>query len=348
MDPLSHVTFGRALIGVLTSTRRLDAPHRGRVAAAVLGALSPDLDAVVMPFGWDRYLRVHEVATHTLVGTVLCAMVTAAALYLFVRPTRYSSLALPAWIGAASHVLLDLLSGARLRPLWPLVDTVASVPLVAMADPWLLVLSVAGAAAFWILGSSRGRRAGIAVLAVTAAFLMAKATLGILAFSDYQRASARSGEVVLARVVEARWASLTTWRVSDRTANRLRSWTTRSDGAHEVFSWPVEQESPPIVSSRTLSTVRNFLRAHELGFAVALPRGEGGTLVLWSDIRFCWDATVPDARRLDPVVQSPTGDKRIACTLWLGGELDADGRPRLEVVKVGGFTQTRAPRSAQP
>jgi membrane-bound metal-dependent hydrolase YbcI (DUF457 family) len=345
MDPLSHVAFGRTLIGVLTPARRLDDPRRGCVAAAVLGALSPDLDALIMPFGWDRYLRVHEVATHTLAGTMLCAIATAAVVFLFVRPSRYSSLALPAWIGAASHVLLDLLSGARLRPLWPLIDTVASVPLVAMADPWLLVLLVAAASPFWILGSSRGRRAGVAVLTITAVFLSAKATLGTLAFSAYQRESARSGEVVLARVVEARWAGLTMWRIFDRTPGHLRSWTAGAGGAHEVFSWPVESDTPPIASSRTFSTVRNFLRAHELGFAVALPRGEGGTLVLWSDIRFCWDPAAPDARRLEPVVQSATGGTRIACALWFGGELDADGRPRLEIVKVGGFTQTRAPSS---
>ena len=343
MDPLSHVSFSRTLIGALTSTRRRGHPQRGWVAAAVLGALSPDLDAVLMPFGWDRYLRAHEIATHTLVGTILCAIATAAVVYLFTRPTRYSRLALSAWIGAASHVLLDLLSGARLRPLWPLVDTVASVPLVAMADPWLLALSVAGAMAFWTLGRSRGYRAGVAVLALTAVFLVAKATLGLSAFSRYRSASERSGEVVLARVVEARWASLNTWHVFDRTASRLRSWTDGAAGAHEVLSWPVDAESAPVARSRSLSTVRNFLRAHELGFAVTLPRGEGGTLVLWSDIRFCWDAAVPDARRLEPVVQSANGHRRIACALWFGGELDADGRPRLEVVKVGGLTQTRAP-----
>ena len=70
--------------------------------------------------------------------------------------------------------------------------------------------------------------------------------------------------------------------------------------------------------------------------------------MLWSDIRFCWDAAAPDARRLDPIVQSATSTSRIACTVWFGGELDADGRPRLEIVKVGGFTQTRAPRLAHP
>ena len=90
------------------------------------------------------------------------------------------------------------------------------------------------------------------------------------------------------------------------------------------------------------STVRNFLRAHELGFAVTLPQERGRTLVLWSDIRFCWDAP-PGASKLEPNVQSAAGDSQLACSLWFGGEFDADGRPRLAIVKVGGFTQTRPP-----
>ena len=38
-------------LGPATAARR-----PGIAAAAMLGALSPDIDAVVMPFGWDRYL----------------------------------------------------------------------------------------------------------------------------------------------------------------------------------------------------------------------------------------------------------------------------------------------------
>ena len=148
------------------------------MAAAVLGSLSPDIDAALMPFGWDRYLRVHEVGTHTIAGTLACALVAAAVVYFFARPTRYAALALSAWIGAASHVLLDVLSGARLRPAWPFVDTVVSVPLVAMADPWLLALCVAGPVALWVAGRSRERRAGVAVLAAIAVFLARKGGAG--------------------------------------------------------------------------------------------------------------------------------------------------------------------------
>jgi membrane-bound metal-dependent hydrolase YbcI (DUF457 family) len=343
MDPLSHAAFGRTLVGALTSARRLERRQRGCVVAAVLGSLSPDLDAVLMPTGWDRYLRAHEIGTHTIAGTLACALLTAAAVRGFAKPTTYSSLALSAWIGAASHVLLDLLSGARLRPLWPIVDAVASVPLVAMADPWLLGLCAASAVAIMIGGRSRERLTGAAALAVIAVFLAAKATLGLLAYSNYQDTSDRASERVLARVVEARWSSLTTWQVFDRTANRLRFWSAGPGGAQETFSWPVEPDSTTVAVSRSLSTVRNFLRAHDLGFAVTLPLDEGRILVLWSDIRFCWDPTAPGARKLEPTFPSRTGDRRIACAVWFGGELDADGRPRLELVKIGGFTQTRAP-----
>jgi hypothetical protein len=145
------------------------------------------------------------------------------------------------------------------------------------------------------------------------------------------------------RVIEAKWASLTTWHVFDRTASHVRAWSADSDSAHEELSWPLAPETTPVSTSRSLSTVRNFLRAHDLGFAVTLPQGDGRTLVLWSDIRFCWDAAAPDARTLEPIARAASGEERIACALWFGGELDHDGRPRLEIVKVGRFTQTRAP-----
>ncbi len=123
----------------------------------------------------------------------------------------------------------------------------------------------------------------------------------------------------------------------------MRAWSAGSGGAHEEFSWPLAPETTLVSGSRSLSTVRNFLRAHDLGFAVTLPRGDGRATVLWSDIRFCWDAAAPNPRTLEPIVRSASGEERIACALWFGGELDRDGRPQLEIVKVGRFTQTRAP-----
>src|SRR3970040_37736 len=103
MDPVSHVAFSYTLIGVLPSARRLDGPLSGRVVAAVLGSLCPDLDAALMPFGWDRYLRAHEVGTHTIAGALTCALVTAGVVRVFARQTRGSWLGRSARIGAGSQ-----------------------------------------------------------------------------------------------------------------------------------------------------------------------------------------------------------------------------------------------------
>jgi membrane-bound metal-dependent hydrolase YbcI (DUF457 family) len=497
MDPVSHAALGRTLIAAFAAGRQRARPPRAWVAAAVLGALSPDLDAVLMPFGWDQYLRVHEIGTHTLAGTLACAVLTAAAVRVFAREGRYSSLLLPAWLGAGSHVLLDLLSSARLRPGWPLVDTVVSLPVVAMADPWLFALCVAGPVWIWIAerprdadfgghardadfadhkrdadlagrsrdadfadrlnrlrdadfgghvrdadfadhpqdadyadlsgrprgadhaddsdrsrdaalagpanqpterssrssfdglgaprarpagqpppklrrpagalakaGAERGlrdprerrrkgvrgtkspgleRRAAFAILAVMAAFLVGKSALGVLAFGNYRVARDASPATVGARVIEARWAALNTWHVFDRAGSRLRAWRTGAGRpAQEVFGWTIDPDMPLVNRSRSFSTVRNFLRAHELGFAVTIPRPGGGTWILWSDIRFCWDPASSGAPQVEPIVRSASANELIACALWFGGEFDARGRPVQEIVRLGRFTQARS------
>jgi membrane-bound metal-dependent hydrolase YbcI (DUF457 family) len=336
MDPVSHAALGRTLVAAL-GPRDSGRVLRGSVAAGVLGALAPDLDSALMPFGWDRYLRFHEVGLHTAIGTVACALLTAAVVWSVVRGA-FGRLAFCAWLGGCSHVLLDLLSSARLRPGWPIVDTVVSLPAVAMADPWLLAICLAGALVSW---AGRARRTPALVLGVASLFVLLKGAAGALAFSNYSTAVQRAGEPVVARAIEAEWASLTRWRVLDRTPARLRIWRAAAgEDASVALSWPIDQDHAAVSASRQMSTVRNFLRAHQLGFAAVHPQADGRTLVLWSDIRFCWNPDVPGAAQLEPIGQSRTGE-RIACALWFGGELDAAGRAVREIVKVAGFTQTR-------
>ena len=337
MDPVSHASFGRLLIGAAGARdRESGRAMRGTIAAAMLGALSPDLDSILMPFGWDRYLRLHEVGTHTIAGTLACALATAAVVRFFTR-SRYGPLVMAAWLGAASHVLLDLLSSARLRPGWPIVDTVVSLPVVAMADPWLLTLCVAGAV---VARFRRTRRASFLLLGAVGAFVLAKACSGAIAFQGYAAERDRMGEPVIARAIEAQWASLRDWRVIDSTATALRVWHARAGGPPQiVLTLARGEEGALVAASRRLSTVRNFLRAHELVFASVMSERRERTAVLWSDVRFCWDPDRPGAAQLEPIVR--VGTRRVACALWFGGEFDASGAPIREIVKVGGFTQSR-------
>jgi membrane-bound metal-dependent hydrolase YbcI (DUF457 family) len=338
MDPVSHVAVGRTLAGLSERTP-------GYVAATVLGALSPDLDSILMPFGWDRYLRAHEIGTHTVLGTIACALIVGAVVRPFRRSTPYIALALLAWMGAVSHVLLDLVSSARHRLGWPLTDTVVSLPAVGMADPWLLSICAAGTIAVLARRSSaRSKRTAVIALGVAAGFLLIKAALGVSAFRGYRSARDMRAERVDARVIEATWASLTTWNVLDRTPRQLRFWRARpGQPATEILSWPLEAETAMVRASHSLSTVRNFLRSHELAFAAEFPRPGDRTLVLWSDIRFCWNPDAPGAPRVDPIVEASGSRARLACALWFGGELDPGGKAVREIVKIGALSQERDP-----
>lgn len=340
MDPLSHAVLGQTLA---TAIGRQAGPFLPRVMAGVIGALAPDMDAVLMPFGWDLYLRAHEVGTHSLAGSLPIAGSVALVVRAFARDSPASDLFAAAWLGCLSHIALDVLSGAQIQIGWPLVPGRVSLPLVAMGEPWLLAIFVAGAVAL-AMSRRRPRGTAVAVVAGAAAFLAVKAVLLALALPRDQPVDQGP---VLTRIVEARWASLTEWIVFDRRADALTQWQIEPGRPPILLLWwPVVADSPLVRASRSLRTVRNFLDVHELAFAAEVPAANGGSQVLWSDLRFCWQPGITGGEASpEPVLSAstPTGPARIACRLWVGGAFDRNGRAIKELVKVGGWLQTRAP-----
>jgi membrane-bound metal-dependent hydrolase YbcI (DUF457 family) len=314
MDPVSHVIFGRTLIA-LDRRGRLGA---GAIAAAILGALSPDIDVTAIWRGWDVYLRVHEIGTHSILGSLVMGSAAGTLVYLLKCGARYTALVLAGSAGALSHVAFDIVSGAHIRLGWPVLQGRVSLPLVAMADPWLIAICAAGAIGLWILR----RRAFIvatAVVASLATFLTVKGVLMTMAVPQWSAAT--GADAIVHHVAEASWSSLTEWHVSDRTPMALRKWRVDAAGTPELlFSVPLVGDAPLVEASRSFDTVQNFLRVHDLGFPVVTPIDEG-TQVLWSDIRYCWSGT--------------------ECALWFGGVFDRDGRPVRQVVHVGQWQQTR-------
>ena len=328
MDPLSHVILGRTLIA-------LDRHGRfgpGAVAAAALGAIAPDIDAIAIRRGWDVYLRVHEMGTHSIAGSAAVACATAAVVYSIRRRARYGALILAAWIGALSHVIFDLVSGASIRIGWPVLQGRVGVPLVAMADPWLIAICAAGAVALWTLRRRTAMVAG-AVLSTIAAFLALKGAMMAFAVPDW--AVATRADSVVHHTAQASWSSLTKWDVFDRTPHALRQWRVDAltDRAMLVLTYPLHADPPIVDRSRSLDTVRNFLSTHQLGFAVATALENGESRVLWSDIRYC---TPESAGTTASDLVMP-----VACTLWFGGTFDREGRPLTQIVRVGEWLQTR-------
>ena len=319
MDPVSHVLFGRALIA-LDRRRRLGV-HA--VAACLFGAVAPDVDLGVAPFGWDWYLRVHQVGTHSILGDIALSVATAAVVRVLTRGNRYASLVLAAWLGTLSHLAFDVFSGATLNLGWPLLEMRPSLPLVAMADPWLLAICTAGVIALWVQRHNMAATAKTVVL-VIGTFLAIKGALLAIALPRWT--AARGSDAIVSHSVEAGWGSLTEWNVFDRTPHALRKWRVKAfdDSATLVFSIPVKPESPIVAASRSLDTVQNFLLVHSLGFAVVETMQDGRARVLWSDIRYCWP------------------DTPLACALWFGGTFDRDGRPVTQIVHVGDWVQARS------
>ena len=83
--------------------------------------------------------------------------------------------------GAMSHVALDLVSGARIAIGWPLVNRRVSLPLVAMADPWLIGICIAGLLALWAGPRRHMRTAARFVVVTMTLFLGFKAAMLALA-----------------------------------------------------------------------------------------------------------------------------------------------------------------------
>lgn len=316
MDPVSHVLFG-ALTVAAARPRAL----RPLAVTGAAGSVLPDLDVLLVPAGWDRYLMVHEVGSHSLLGATLLG----ALLALLVRRRVAAPLAVTgaaALAGTLGHVFWDVASGAEIRLFWPLASVRLGGHLVAMADPFVLALLVCGAAGA-LLWPRRGQPVAAMTLLALAGLLCGKLLLQQASRVAYEAAVARRGEAVTATAQDARWGSITGWWIYDRTGLRLRTWHVDAwTGRATLLSGrPMPAVDDRIARSRSAPAVQHAIALFEFAFAdVALLAG-GGYEVRWSDIRFC------------------DGSKR--CDVWFGAQYAADGAPVQQVVRVGTLVQTR-------
>jgi membrane-bound metal-dependent hydrolase YbcI (DUF457 family) len=343
MDPLTHIVVGRAVVAAADDSPRA---VRGVAAAAILGALSPDVDAAIAFSGWDRYVRIHEFGTHSLAGAVAMACLTAVVvgavgrfrdrrrdrdsqtIALHRAMPGFGVLFAAAAAGAMSHLILDLVCGGRIRLGWPLVQDRVTVPLVAMADPWFIAICMVG-----LLALRPGRRplrlVSRAIIGASIVFLGVKAAL-------LARALHVSHLNARLPAIEAHWGSLTEWSVFERTDVSVRGWTIGSAGGPAALSMShaLGPDTPLVRASRSLDAVQNFLNVHDFAFPIERPPNGGHTEVVWSDLRYCWPTQPVDA----PLVRA---DGSLSCGVWAGGVFDADGHPLRQVVKIGSVVQTR-------
>ena len=336
MDPLTHIVAGRAIV----AAARDEPKNRIVGAAAILGALAPDADSAIAFTGWDRYVRAHQFGTHSLLGALTMAALAAVVVDRSAKAfalrkgagwsakasaERFPALFFASAAGALSHIALDLLSGARIAIAWPLLNRRVSAPLVAMADPWLIAISLAWLVMLWP-ARIRLQRASQIVISAAVIFLCAKAALLGVAIARSRAAPQESS------ALEARWGSLTTWYVFERLADRVRGSMIAASGGEPRFliARPLTADTPLVAASRALDDVQNFLAVHEFAFAEETPHPDGTASVLWSDIRYCW-----------PPADETTWQIASNCGIRVGAVFDATRRPVAEEIWIGRVLQRR-------
>jgi membrane-bound metal-dependent hydrolase YbcI (DUF457 family) len=271
MDPLSHLALAHNLM-------RLRQPSRaatGVVRAAMLGALSPDVDVLLLPRGWDRYMVAHESGTHSVLGALVCAA-SAATLAHAAWRGRYGPLLAATVLGAVSHLWFDLFSGATVRLWWPLVDArVGNLGAFAMGDPWVALWCLMTAI---VIASRRDKRLRSAVISATvlALFVVVKTAIRLEAERVFRAHVPAASEILILPV----WASLTTWEVYGQDTTHVSQWIVdaRTRSLEQRMTAPVlgarGAGQAIVAASLDWETVRNFRRTHQFAFARATSAGE--------------------------------------------------------------------------
>jgi membrane-bound metal-dependent hydrolase YbcI (DUF457 family) len=324
MDPASHIALAHNLIRL----RYSPSAATGIIPAAVLGALSPDIDVFLLPRGWDRYMVAHESGTHSIFGALVCAALAAGLARILWRRGRYGAMLAVAALGAISHVWFDLFSGATIRLWWPLSGTrVANLGAFAMADPWMVALCL-GAAIAILSGRGKRQRNALIFTLILVLFTAAKTATRVEAMRVFRAHMPDGGELLVLPV----WSSLTAWEVYGHEAGHLSQWIVdaRAGSIERRMTIPVvgapEADRAIVADSLAWETVRNFRRTHAFAFARTTQAGRA-IRVMWSDLRYCRPST------------GSAGEPE--CTIHAGGELVAPAIiPRL-IVTIGNVTQSR-------
>jgi inner membrane protein len=143
VDNLTHT-----LTAVALSQAGLNRKTRFATFALIAAANLPDLDIISRLWGSATYLKYHRGYTHSILGITLLAFLLAGAVYLGGRkakskpgaPFSLRWLLLVAWIGTASHLLLDFTNSYGVRPFLPFSSRWYAWDIMFIFDPLLLLL----------------------------------------------------------------------------------------------------------------------------------------------------------------------------------------------------------------
>jgi inner membrane protein len=311
MEPVTH-----ALASLALARTGLGRITRFATPMLLVSGLAADLDWLTYAGGARDFLAGHRTATHSIVGTIVIAGITAALFTIFSRrlvshrhplgaastgavPIRFFRASAVCAVGAATHVILDLTNSYGIKLLWPFQQKWYALDLAGSVDPLLLVLLGAGVlvpVVFRLVTEEIGGRAPdrkghagtIAALLVIALYFGGRVVL-------HERTIALLSSRIYAGEPPLRVSGLPQWSPFDW---RGLVETETAIGSIDVSLSPGQNFNPetarmqfkppassPLDIARQTATARDFLAFARYPFATVQPISSGSRMRI-RDLRF--------------------------------------------------------------
>lgn len=276
MDTVTHALFG-FFIAVLIAGKLGFKSLKWPVAAGIIAALAPDIDVVTLLFSPGTFYEYHRVATHSIIGAVLLAVIIA---ILFSRLKKSFIKYLPiTLLCILSHLYLDFITSTGIQLFYPYSTVKVALNMVPIVDIYMLAALAAGIVLIKKHPALSARTSAF-VLIFCVFFIGARIGLGVIADSSVDRLN---GDSYLSPHLfnPFRWAV-----IMEQPDSYVLSDYNIITGIKKSATLQ-KSSSPLIEASKEARIVRTFIASSAFPFAVVR-----GDTVIWHDLRVSIDGSV--------------------------------------------------------
>lgn len=247
----------------------------------MISSVAPDIDYAARIWGVETFLAYHRGPTHGVLALALAPGLMALIAAGFKREFFYYYFV--GFLGYGVHILMDLTNQYGTKALWPISDTMYSLDLIFIIDPYILI---ALSSALVLIKMRKDK----AVLIAATVFVLLACNVG-LKYHLHEKAMKnirqQAGDYVVRRVSPFPASYLRWWFVVE---NHEEYKTGMIDMLlskvyfDRVFAKPGDDQR--IYKSRGIRTVKIFLDFARLPHASVENRADGASVVTWRELSF--------------------------------------------------------------
>lgn len=275
MDTITHILFG-FFIALLIAGKLGFKNLKWPVAAGIVAALAPDMDVITLLFSPGSFYEYHRVATHSIIGAVLLAIIIA---ILFSRLKKSFIKYLPiTLLCILSHLYLDFITSTGIQLFYPYSTVKVALNMVPIVDVYMLAILAAGLVLIK-RHPALGARISAFVLIFCFLLVSARIGLGVIADSSVDRLNGDS-------YISPHFFNPFKWAVvREQPDSYVISDYNLLTGIKE--SATVRKSSDPMIeASKQADVVKSFIASSAFPFAVIK-----GDTVIWHDLRVSIDGS---------------------------------------------------------